>query len=156
MLMTPVRAAAETAAAASQPAIVDVALDSRQQLHGQLLSRSGEPVSGARIGLQQRGELLSQTTTDAEGRFQFIVARGGVYELADDGQITHVRLWTAHAAPPNSIRQLVVAQGDVLRGQSGRIPYTQVNPWLVAGVIAVAVAIPVVLANNRSDRGDGS
>jgi hypothetical protein len=158
MLIAPPLAADENAPAATSQgrSIVDVALDAKQRLHGQVVTPDGIPVADISLALRQRGELIGESEADSNGRFQFAMSRGGVYELVVGDQPAQLRLWTAQAAPPGCARQLVVVHGDVLRGQSGRFPYTQVNPWLVAGVVAVAVAIPVVLANNRSDRGDGS
>ena len=103
-----------------------------------------------------RANNQSRVEADEQGKFVCALPRGGVYQLVAGDQLTSIRAWTAQAAPPGCAEQLIVVSGDVLRGQGGRIPYTQVNPWLVAGVVAVAVAIPVVLSNHRSDRGDGS
>jgi hypothetical protein len=158
MLIAPPLAADEPPAAATLNGIpiVDVALDARQCLRGQVVAADGVPLSDATLTLRRNGELVQESAADDLGQFQIQVPRGGVYELVAQGESTYLRVWTAKAAPPGCAQQLIVVRGDVLRGQSGRIPYTQVNPWLVAGVVAVAVAIPVVLANNRKDRGDGS
>jgi hypothetical protein len=135
---------------------VDVALDQQQLLRGHVTTSNGAAAGGTSLSLWQAGKLQQQTQADEQGRFQFTLRRGGNYQLVVGNQLTAIRVWTAEAAPPGCVRQLVVVNGDVLRAQSGKVPYMRVNPWLVAGVVAAAVAIPVVLSNNRSDRGDGS
>jgi hypothetical protein len=133
-----------------------VALDQEQRLRGQVTTPNGAVAAGARVSLWQGGEQQVQAQTDKEGRFRFLLRRGGIYQLVVGSESTVIRVWTAEAAPPGCAQQVVVVHGDIFRAQSGKVPYMHVNPWLVAGVVAAAVAIPVVLSNNRSDRGDGS
>ena len=158
LLLAPSLAAQELGARASGPAkgVVDVTLNRQHALQGQVVSAAGEPMRGMTLSILQGGQMLGQVQADGSGRFQFNLPRGGIYQVAVGDQLTSVRVWTAQAAPPGATPELILVHGDVLRAQGGKFPYTQVNPWLVAGVVAAAVAIPVVLSNHRSDRGDGS
>jgi hypothetical protein len=159
ILFTPSVSASEPARLTPQSAaaaITDVALDQQMQLSGQVVTPTGEPVPAASLRLSQRDAQPLRADADDAGHFRLRLEQGGVYQLAMGQQVVHLRVWTHAAAPPDCPRQLVLVAGDVVRGQSGKIPCTQINPWLVAGVVAAAVAIPVVLSNHRSDRGDGS
>jgi hypothetical protein len=138
------------------PRITDVAMDEHQVVHGRVLNDSSAPIPGAGIEVFQGAKQVGQVMADECGQFQWKCAGGGTYHLLTNGQVTTVRIWTAAAAPPHSVKHVALVPGQVARGQSGTFPYTQVNPWVVAGVVAAAVAIPVVLHNNRTDEGEGS
>ena len=136
--------------------ISDVAMDEHQIVRGQILDVVNKPVPNAEIEAFLGAKRVARMTSDARGEFRWKCSSGGTYHLLTNGQVTTVRIWTAAAAPPQSTNQILLVHGQVVRGQSGTFPYTQVNPWVVAGVVAVAVAIPVVLHNNRTDGRDGS
>ena len=54
-------------------------------------------------------------------------------------------------------RCAMMVYGQVARGQQGGLPPAGLlNPWFVAGVVAAAVAVPVLMHQNRVDRGKGS
>lgn len=159
MLTAPPLSAAEQASVETRAGrrAIDVALDAKQTFNGRVVTLAGEPVPAAVVSLQQRDKLVARTVADRSGRFHFRVPRGGAFSLLSDGQVTPVRIWTGQAAPPDSRRHLVVVQEKrIVRGQDGTFPYAAINPWVVAGLVAIAVAIPVALHNDRSDRGDGS
>jgi hypothetical protein len=49
---------------------------------------------------------------------------------------------------------LVVANQDLIRGQlGGRLRFWLSNPWVITGLVATAVAVPVVLANTNRHHG---
>ena len=158
ILLAPAIAAEETPArtAARVAPSIDVILDDGMCLEGQVVSELGEPLDGTKLTLMRDGAVVSQFAANESGRFRVRLPRAGVYQLAVDEQLTTLRAWTPKAAPPSCAKSLLIVRGNILRGQNGQIPFTQVNPWLVAGVIAAAVAIPIVISNHRSDRGDGS
>ncbi len=135
--------------------LVDVVLDSENRLHGQLVDGSAAPLQGELV-LMREGQPLKTLVAGPDGRFIVRLSQGGTYQLAAADRLTTVRVWTASAAPPHSQRQFVLVHGDVLRGQQGRIPHSSISPWVVAGVVAVAIGVPIVLANHRDDRPNGS
>lgn len=152
----PQRVRAEEGVRPSHPVpVLDVVLDSENRLHGQLVDGSAVPSRSSLI-LMSEGQPPRKLTTGADGGFVVRLSRGGTYQLATADRVTTVRVWTANAAPPHSQRQLVLVQGDVLRGQQGRIPHSSISPWVIAGVVAVAIGVPIVLANHRDDRPNGS
>jgi hypothetical protein len=150
------KARAEDSPRAGRPlTVVDVVLDGENQLHGQVVDGSGGPCPG-QVALLRDGQPLEKLTADADGRFAIRVLRGGTYQLATADQVTTLRVWTQEAAPPRAQRQIVVVRGNVLRGQQGAIPHSSISPWVIAGVVAVAIGVPIVLANHREDRPNGS
>jgi hypothetical protein len=133
--------------------IVDVKLSKTRELVGQLVDRATVPVAAGRISVLRDGKPLTQVTSDEDGRFTIRFDRGGVYQLKTEAGISTVRIWTQQAAPPHCRQRLLLVQGDVARGQ---IPRGTISPWVIAGVVAVAIAVPVAIHNHREDRADGS
>jgi len=134
---------------AQTPNIVDVALRDRGVLVGQVVDVSGAPQAKVPVSLQTGQQQLGTATADANGYFAFSGLRGGVYQVvAAEGQGAY-RLWTPGTAPPTAQQgALVVAGQDLVRGQGGgRLRFWLSNPWVIAGIVAAAVAIPVAVAN---------
>ena len=152
----PLTARAESLTGAGEPLpVVDVVLDSNHRLNGQLVDGSGAPTQGQLLCLKN-GQSMGKLATGTDGRFAIRLSQGGMYQLATADRVTVVRVWTQRAAPPNSQQQLVLVQGNVLRGQQGGIPYRSISPWVIGGVVAAAIGVPIILANHRQDRSDGS
>ena len=67
-----------------------------------------------------------------------------------------IRVWAAGTAPPNSIAQLKLttapASPQVVRGQHCGPGFWGVltNPWVSAGLITAAIAIPIAVSNDDS------
>ena len=134
----------------------DVALASQGTLRGQVLDSTGKPQPGVAIMLVRDGREVGSTVTGDRGEFALTNLRGGIYQLAA-GQYTGVyRIWSPQTAPPVATDGvLIVASGDVLRGQCFRAPHGLkhwlVNPWFMAAVAAAAIAIPVAVHNANLD-----
>ncbi len=158
LLWAPILSAAEDGGARTTPIVplVDVALDEADHLSGQVLDREGQPIVNSSVDVAQHGQRFARVMTDERGAFEVRLRRGGVYQLLTADGVTGVRVWTRASAPPSCARRVVIVQGDVQRGQSGRFPPAGLSPWVIAGVVAIAVGIPVAIQNHRSDRGDGS
>lgn len=155
-LFPAVQAQAEQRAGADQASpVVDVALDADNLLHGQLVNASAVPTKG-QVSMLKGGQRLATADAAADGTFVLRVPQGGTYQLATADSVTTIRVWTQRAAPPHAPQRMVLAQGGVLRGQQGTIPFSSVSPWVVAGVVAVAIGVPIVLSNQHDDRADGS
>jgi hypothetical protein len=138
------------AAPAPQPEILDVSLMEGGVLVGQAIGGEGQELAGSEIVLMQNGATLATTKADASGRFAFSGLRGGVYELASDQRSSVDRVWTQGTAPPTAQPGAVLVVGVVVaRGQYGHRPLGWLsNPWILAGVVATAIAVPLALSND--------
>ena len=138
------------AADPNQPTITDVRLHEGGILYGQVLSSENTAISGADVVLRAGGRDLAVVKSDKEGRFSFVGLQNGVYQIrAINGERTY-RVWTAEAAPPAAQPQVTLVTGTV-RGQQGMMAFRNLmaNPFVVAGIIATAVAIPVAIHNAK-------
>lgn len=148
--------------------IHDVALAPGGLLVGQLLDTEMQPICGERVEIQIDGKTAVETRTDTNGVFAATGLRGGAHEIVAGGSTELCRLWAPETAPPHAVSGLryVPGQGDVVRGQWGNPPgYNSfagqmkafaTNPWVIAGVIATAIAVPVALHNMDDDDDNGS
>jgi hypothetical protein len=165
------------AAPENSPHADDVRLDSQRRLWGQLLDRQGRPRPTAQVSLWSRGQLLARTRTRADGAFHFDQMSGGVYRVAADDSTGVYRVWTPNSAPPTARTAILLVDGAAVRGQQGgsftpapspphhpkqrglcgghydgAIMRTLCSPWVVGGLIAAGIAIPLAL----SDDAEGS
>lgn len=155
-----VPAAAETPAIApvARPIIRDVELGYGGLLVGRLLDANGRPLSGANVSIVAGESKLAETRSDADGVFAVSGLRGGVHQVVTPDTAQVCRLWTNGTAPPKTASSIeVVATEDVVRGQYGPPPGNRMwkkakvwatNPFVIGGVVAAAVAIPVALADD--------
>ena len=158
--------AAIAAPPAASPVVHDVALASGGVLQGQVVDAQGVPAVGADVALLLEQRSLGVAKTDARGRFLFRGVRGGVYQLAAGDGAGNFRVWASGTEPKGTpaVAQ-VIAGGPVVRGQYynyghgyytgysshlGRAKYLLANPWVVSGIVATAVAVPVGIHNAGS------
>jgi hypothetical protein len=131
---------------------IDVALRPGGGLLGQVVTSQGTPQGRVAIVLSQHGKKVATTTTERSGYFFLQGLQEGDYELAADTIRGRYRLWAPGKAPaaaqPGAL--LVAGQGPV-RGQ-GPVGCWLSNPWILAGLVATAVAVPVAIHNARADR----
>lgn len=137
---------------ANRAVTVDVALGAEGLLRGQAVNAQGRPVPLTRVSLRQNDREVATTVADRDGRFLLPGLRGGTYQLvAGQASVTY-RLWQAHMAPPSATQAaLVVVDGRQVLAQQGPLGYWLTNPWVVAGLVAAAVAIPVAIHNHQVD-----
>ena len=145
----------------------DVALVSGGTLAGQLVDAQGNPMTDAGVTLLLEQKSLGVAKTDAQGRFVFRGLRGGVYQLTAANGTGSYRLWAEGTAPKGTSQFALVTAGDaVVRGQGyangyyyqyqhshshlGRAKFLLANPWVVSGIVATAVAVPVGIHNAGS------
>jgi carboxypeptidase family protein len=160
MLIPPSALQAATGDASSQQPTAnraitaDLALGGDGSLRGQAVNAQGKPVPLTRVSLRQNDREVATTTTDRNGHFLLPGLRGGTYQLvAGQASVTY-RLWQAKMAPPSATRAaLVVVDGRQVLAQHGPLGYWLSNPWVVAGLVAAAVAIPVAIHNHQVDNG---
>ena len=137
------------------PPVSDVALQDGGILAGQVLDRQGVPLAGAPVVLRQNDVEVASTATDANGQFHVSGLRGGLYQVAVGQEVRVYRLWAARTAPPSAQpAALLVSGNEVVRGQccgcndscccgdDCSLAGFFTNPWVVAAVVATAIAPP--------------
>jgi hypothetical protein len=145
--------AAPPAAAATN----DVALRTGGLLVGQVVDQQGVAKANAPVSIQFAGKEVVNTTTDKNGVFAAKGLRGGAYQLVTPQGASACRLWAADTAPPSARpAALVVSGNDVVRGQGPMgswVGWMKQHPYIVAGTVAAAIAIPLALADDDFDQG---
>jgi len=137
-------------AALSNP---DVELDSQGVLSGIVVDAEGHPMASVPVSLRFQGREVARTVTDAAGNFRVAGLRGGVYEIMAGASRGVYRIWAPGTAPPTANSgKIVVLRGQTVRGQDSPAGYWLKNPWVIAGMAAVAVAVPVAIHNSRIRR----
>ncbi len=165
LLLPPGALAQETARAPAQAAVssaiqpapqgrvVDIQLDHQQTLVGRVAHADGSPVAGLTVQLWQRNQLHETLASNERGDFRFQNLPGGTYQIAIGNDVHVLRCWATGSAPPHArdMLRLTVSE-ETVRGQGFPPTCGVVNPWIIAGVAAAAIVIPIALHNNRSDR----
>ena len=91
---------------------------------------------------------VAQTVTDERGMFAVQGLRGGLYTVNSGRAATLYRVWTADTAPPVAKQSVwLVSEGSVVRGASEGGGGLLNNPYVWAGVIATAIAVPIAVAS---------
>lgn len=135
----------------------DVALRHGGLLVGQVVDQHGTPKAGAVVSIHYAEREIVRSTTDKNGMFAAQGLRGGQYQLVTENGQSVCRLWAVDTAPPSAQQMALVVSGDnVVRGQFGYSPMTdwvewmKCHPYLTAGAVAAAIAIPLALADDWS------
>lgn len=150
---TQVRGESEVSSVAdTSPRAVDVRLSESGQLRGNVFDAATHPLAGVRVSLQQGNDTRATATTDSAGQFAVTVHQGGLYQLAVGPARYEIRCWKPAAAPPHALEQVWLTDATTVRGQVQPSCWGIANPWVIAGVTAAAIAIPLVLASERDDR----
>lgn len=94
----------------------NIALNPTGQLVGQVVNKSGQPISAAQLLVEQQGEQrVIQSAQD--GRFVIDGLKSGSCVIRLGDETFGCRVWDAKIAPPGSLKSLaVVSQTDVVRG----------------------------------------
>ncbi len=136
--------------------ILDVKLDERNALHGEVRDAAGTIESNTEVQLRLDGVSLQRTHTNRWGRFVFPGLKGGMYQILTPATSITCRVWTANAAPPKAQAAILVASNTGLsRGQQPISEAFVFNPFLMGALIAAAIAIPIAI-HNADDRPPGS
>jgi len=141
------------AAAPAAPAIADIALQNGGVLHGQVVDLQNQPRANVPVVVVSGKQQLATGTTNKDGWFAFRGLRSGVYQLAvPEGSATY-RVWAPETSPPAAQQAALLVTGDgVVRGQCcGGLGGFLTHPWVIAGIIATAIAVPVAIHNADKD-----
>jgi hypothetical protein len=132
--------------------ITDVALRDGGTMVGAVYSAEGLPQAGQLVSVQTSGREVARTTTDDHGRFTAEGLKGGVYQLVTTDGMSTYRVWSAGTAPPAAQPAALVVTGDVVRGfgHHGGIGAWLSNPWVLAAIVATAIAVPIALNDDDS------
>lgn len=156
------------------PLVADVALADGGVFSGQVVDAQGHAVAGAQVAIAAQGREAGRMVADADGRFSFANLKGGVYELATPAGREVYRLWSPRTAPPAARQAVLVVMGsEAVRGQYAPPPMPIVatgppgmpqpgpfskaanwvsnHPFITAGIVATAIAVPVAVAVTDED-----
>jgi len=146
--------ALEPAAAAvdskQAPGVADVRLHDGGTLRGQLVNAQGRPLAQSPLSIRQADREIATAVSDQSGHFQVTGLRGGMYQIVAGEATGAYRLWAPRTAPPSAQpAALVVVGGQQALGQGHgqRLLKCLHNPWVVAGIVAAAIAIPIAIHN---------
>jgi hypothetical protein len=86
--------------------------------------------------------------------------RGGQYKINTVEGSSECRLWAADTAPPSARpAALVVTGNNLVRGMPGDgvfhswKEWCMAHPYITAGTVATAVAVPIIIADDDWDSG---
>jgi len=132
----------------------DVALAADGALRGQLVSAQGRGLPGECVTVSHGGHELVSTVTGPDGYFEVRGLRGGVLNISAGEATALCRAWTAAAAPPNARNQVLLVAGQSQTLGQGGLRALLTNPWVIAGIVAAAIAIPVGIHNYNKNHDD--
>ena len=131
-------------------AVKDVALAEGGTFKGAVLNPQGHPVARTAVVVAKADQLIAQTHTDEDGRFAMSGLQGGVYQVATVSGVEIYRLWAPNTAPPAAGREALLMAGDTLvRGQQGAgVLRFLGSPWVLAAIVATAIAVPLAMEDD--------
>ncbi len=148
---TPTTAPQAAGGSAAPAALADVALGGGGVLRGQVVDPQGNLLAHCEVLVRQQDRAIAVTRTDADGRFAISGLAGGVYQIAAAESVAVFRFWAPGTAPPaaQAAALIVAGNGGLVRGQgpgSGVRRFFS-SPWVLAGLLAAAIATPIALSN---------
>lgn len=136
------------AAQAASPIIRDVALQPGGVLNGQVLNEQATAQANSKVAVVHKGKPVTVAETDKDGRFVLTGLQPGVYELHLAAGGGAYRVWAPRTAPPAAEQSVLLVQDNrVVRGLhqgAGHFGWLA-NPWVLAGIVAAAIAIPLAI-----------
>ncbi len=152
-LCIPQAALAAADSDSGRSAVADIQLHKGGILFGKVVNPQNVIVAGAEVSLYGGDRVLAKAKTDQHGQFAFRGLRQGVYHVAAANGGGALRVWPQEVAPPASQPQALIVSGQgTVRGQRGGGRFLQFmsNPWVLAAMIATAIAVPVAIHNSKS------
>ena len=144
---------APTTRAVEPPAksISDVKLDAAGYLHGMVVDLQGTPVAKATVIVSRGKRDLAEARTDSLGRFSVGPLGRGTYLMKSGGQSRAVRAWTPIMAPPSAGQlALLITGSEVIRGQMPLEDFFASDAFVITGLVAAMIAIPIAIHNSGS------
>jgi hypothetical protein len=139
------------------PLVSDVMLGPGGTFYGQVVDAAGLESPGVTVTLRSHDNVVGQAVSGPEGKFAVGGLRSGVFQATAGQGVSIYRLWSPEIAPPAAgTSALIVDEQAVVRGQSSGIGRFLTNPLVIAGIVAVAVAVPVVVHQIHIDHRSGS
>jgi hypothetical protein len=149
---------------------LDIALSQGGMLSGQVVNAEGQPLAGEAVVVKSGGKEIARCQSGKDGSFRIANLKGGSVEVAAVRVAGNCRLWAPGTAPPAAqTGLLVVAEGDVVRGQhmgrnvpgrsnrggvrghgGGLLGLMIDHPLVTAGAVGAAIAIPLAVSNDES------
>ena len=148
-LCIPQAAMATSPPADQKPVVTDVRLQGGYLL-GQVVTAENVAVPNEKVLLASGGQVLVEGTTNGNGMFAFKGLQQGVYQVVAAKGHQAYRVWPEKIAPPSAQPgALIVAGNGTVRGQLGMRGFRNLlaNPWVVAAIVATAIAVPVAIHN---------
>lgn len=139
--------------------VTDLALDSAGCLNGVVVTGAGHRQAKAPLRLKRidRRAAVMELSTDRDGAFRSAKLSPGIYQIETSEGIVTCRVWSQRAAPPSAAKSLlVVNDAQVVRGQRPVRELFSSDPFLMTGIIAAAIAIPIAVHKSRDDAPAGS
>ena len=129
----------------------DVKLDAAGYLHGMVVDLQNRPVANATVVVSQGKRDLAEIRTDSQGRFSAGPLGKGTYLMKSGGQSRAVRAWTPKMAPPSAGQlALLVTGNEVIRGQMPLEDFFSSDAFVITGLVAAMIALPIALHNSGS------
>lgn len=128
--------------------IHDVALEEAGVFRGQVVDSQGNTRAAVPVSIVREAREVARAETDASGRFAVHGLTGGIYEVYTPAGSGIYRVWSPHTAPPAAVPAAIITPHEnVVRGQmnGGQALSWLANPWVLAGIVAAAIAIPLAL-----------
>ncbi|HJN10827.1 MAG: carboxypeptidase-like regulatory domain-containing protein [Pirellulaceae bacterium] len=127
--------------------VADVALTSTGELRGQVLNAEGVPQTQVKVAIGQTSQQPTFVSTDEDGRFAVRGLSAGIYQVQTSHGNGVYRVWAPNTAPPSAQPGvLVVSHGQIARGYGGHGgAHWLANPWVMGGIVAAAIAIPLAI-----------
>ncbi|MGD9128252.1 MAG: carboxypeptidase-like regulatory domain-containing protein [Planctomycetia bacterium] len=136
-----------------KPLILDIGLHPGSTLVGQVINEQGIPQAKQSVSLIQKKKVLVTGVTDKNGYFSFTKVPAGTYNVVSPKAQGLCRVWAPKTAPPIAQPGILLVDGKgAVRAQEGPIAYWLGKPWVIAGLVAAAVAIPVAIHNHQNDK----
>jgi len=133
--------------------VIDVALQARGTLVGQVTAPTGVPRAATAVSIRQGDQVVAQATTDNKGIFYVTGLRGGVYQVASTGASQNFRAWAPRTAPPNAKPGVQLVQRQPLTRGQGPVLNFLTRPLVLGGLVATAIAVPVAVYDHNSRSG---
>jgi hypothetical protein len=131
--------------------VSDVKLDGAGYLHGMVVDLQGQPLANATVIVSQGKRDLAKIRTDGQGRFSAGPMARGSYLLKSRGQSRAVRAWMPQMAPPSAGQLAVLITGpDIVRGQMPLEDFFASDAFIITGLVAAMIAIPIAIHNSGS------